>query len=251
MVNSVFFAHAQETTPFKIDIIPQADHVAAGELLTYTVTITNISQTTLPNGAVEIEVPQGTKFLNTRYSSLKWYGGNPVADPDFKLKKIKILTIETIEPGETFTFEMIVRVLAETTQEIVIENYRALDLIEQVSATGPPIKTQVTPVPTLTPLPTSTPSRTPTFIATTTITPPPPTTPVPPRPTAAPGVGAGAGSTPVAVVSASSPESLQKTDENFDRKPNTTTPNTSSFFWITIPVILSLLILAVWFFRRR
>ncbi len=151
-------ALAQEPPSFEIAIIPQADYATAGQLFTYTVTITNVSQTPLQNIFIKIPVPNNTTFINTHHPSLKWYGGNPNADPKIQVEQVTMFTPDFVEAGEIFTFDMIVKVSPETNQQIVMANYEVGAANDAPPTSGPAIKTPVlVPTPTPSPVPSFTP----------------------------------------------------------------------------------------------
>ncbi len=158
-------ALAQEPSPFEISVIPLGDHAVSGQPFTYTVTITNTSQKALGSVFVNVDVPEGTKFLRTHHLSQNWYGGSPDADPNIQVKEITLFSFEPVSPSEVFSFEMIVEVLPETREVVAIETFNSTTFKGNVLAAGDSIITQVqtptptpTPTPTSTPLPTSTPS---------------------------------------------------------------------------------------------
>jgi len=150
---SGLLAQAQEPAPFQISIIPAADHAVSGQPFTYTVVITNVSDAAVQYASINVDVPEGTKFIRTYYTDEKWYGGNSYADPEQEVKQVQMITPETVESGEVFTFEMIVEVLAAPEESITVADYDA-DLIRDrvAPAVGPPIELDVRePTPTLTP----------------------------------------------------------------------------------------------------
>jgi len=160
-------ALAQEPSPFEISVIPLGDHAVSGQPFTYTVTITNTSQQALGNVFVNVDVPEGTKFVRTRHLSEKWYGGNPMADPSAVVEQVKLFALEGIQPGEVFSFEMIVEVLPETEEQIAVDAFNSTTLKGDVLAVGAPVSVEVqTPTPTPSPTPTSSPTPRPTHTAT-------------------------------------------------------------------------------------
>ena len=57
-------ALAQAPAPFEIRVAPQAEFAVAGQPFTYTVVITNVSQTPVKDVIVFMETPAGTTFAN-------------------------------------------------------------------------------------------------------------------------------------------------------------------------------------------
>ena len=156
-------AQAQAPSPFEISVIPAAEHAVSGETFTYTVVVTNISQAPLQNAFINVEVPKGTKFLHTRYSNAKWYGGNSFADPDTPVEQVRLFTPEEVEADETFIFEMVVEIIPEAAQEIAVDSYNVTVMDSDTFASGPAIITEVldpTATLTSTPLPSPSPTRT-------------------------------------------------------------------------------------------
>lgn len=165
-------ALAQELPSFEIGVSPVGDHAVTGQPFTYTVAVTNVGSTALANVTINIDIPDGTEFVNTRHSSLKWYGGTPFSDPNIKVDQITLFTLDDIEPEEAFVFDVIVKVLPEVDQSLVVEAISVATLEGEILASGPIINTPVreptsTPRPTLPPLPTptGTPAATPTLPA--------------------------------------------------------------------------------------
>ena len=165
-VNPVVFA--QEPSPFEISVVPLNEHAVSGQPFTYTVTITNVSQTPLETVFINVDVPEGTKFLRTQHLSQNWYGGSPDADPNIQIEELTLFSFEPVKPNEVFSFEMIVEILPETQEEIAIETFNSTTFTGNVLAAGASIKTEVqTPTPTSTPTPTPVPTSTPSPAATT------------------------------------------------------------------------------------
>lgn len=162
-------ALAQEPTPFEISIIPQADYAILGQPFTYTVVVTNVSQTPTANIFVKIKIPEGTTHNDARATDLKWFGGNPY--PGTSVEEIIWFTPEAIAPGEMANFELIVNVLPENSaQQLVNKDYIVTqgEGVEDVLASGPPVITQLLaaePTPTPRPTPFATASPLPTSMA--------------------------------------------------------------------------------------
>lgn len=241
---------AQAPSPFEMSLIPQNESAVAGDLFTYTVVITNVSQPPVQDFTfINIKIPDGMKFVNTRHSSRKWYGGNPYPDPDFKVDQITLHTSEAIEFNEVFAFEMIVEVLPEVDQPIVIEEYGVTTAEGEALASGSPIQIQVL---SPTPGPTSLDSPTPTV----SVTPPPTLTAIPasfptpqanrdadtptPGPTVVALADAGVvDATPTPIVAEAPPETVE---------------NSSSFspMWAIGGAVLALILIGlVWFLRAK
>ena len=160
-------ALAQEPSPFEISVIPLGDHAVSGQPFTYTVTITNVSQQTLGNVFVNVDVPEGTKFVKTHHLSEKWYGGVSNSDPNAIIEQVKLFALEGIQPGEVFSFEMMVDVFPETKKQIAVDAFNSTTLKGDVLAVGTPVSIVVqTPTPTPSPTPLPSPTSSPTQIPT-------------------------------------------------------------------------------------
>jgi uncharacterized repeat protein (TIGR01451 family) len=238
---------AQELPPFEISVVPQAEYAVINHPFTYTVTVANVSQIPLNNTFVTIDIPTGTKFINTQHSSLKWYGGNAFADPSIEVEQITLYSLENIEPGETFKFDMLVKVLPEANQQIVVEDYQVTTLDGDILVSGLPVKTQVlTAAPSPTPLSSPTPTATPTSASSTAYRTPTPQT-----------SANAASSIPQAT------ESTQTditTNVNADEAASTSTADNRTFELPSFPIIIliaigSLLLLAAigarWIFKKK
>ncbi len=153
-------ASAQVPPSFEIKVIPVSDHAVKGQPFTYTVAVTNVSSTPAANIAINIDIPDSTEFINTRHSSLKWYGGTPFSDPSIKVDQITLFTLDKIEANEVFVFDMIVEVLPDVDQAVVVEAYSVATLEGEILVSGSGLNTPVR-APTSTPRPTPAPSPTP------------------------------------------------------------------------------------------
>jgi uncharacterized repeat protein (TIGR01451 family) len=197
-------AQAQESTPFQIRLIPAAEHAVSGQPFTYTVIITNVSPAPVQSAVINVDVPDGTKFLRTHYIDPKWYGGNSYADPNLTVERVQLLTPETIEVGEIFTFTLVVEVLAEPDEAVRLDDYQVTAIEDRASTSGPVVAVavrQATPTPTITSSPSPSASPSPTASPTVTATSAPATRQAALPPTVAP-------PQPVVVETAASPAGL-------------------------------------------
>lgn len=143
---------AQEPAPFEISLTPQAEYAVSGQPFTYTITITNVSQSPLKDIIVFMETPIGTTFANAR-QNVNWFVTNP---PPGEVGKIGWTTLESILPGEAANFELSVNVLIEAPdQQLINKEYGIIPIGGgDIIAFGPPIKTQLLlPTPTVTSAP--------------------------------------------------------------------------------------------------
>ena len=232
---------AQEPAPFEISLTPQAEQAVSGQPFTYTVAITNVSQSPLKDIVVRARTPEGSVFVESYFVNPNWLVGG--VQPG-QAGEIIWLTQEPFAPGEAMTFDLVVNVLPELAgQQLVNEEYTVATIDNsQLLASGPPVKTQVliptpTPSPTVeltdTPVPTATFSPTPLLQATPSV----------------------ATSTPIPIV-AFTPTS-QVSNAVIDTSTTTsqsTTSGTSSINIFVIIGILGLLLLIVglvWFWKYR
>ncbi len=164
-------ALAQEPAPLEISIVPQAEFAVAGQPFTYTIVVTNVSQTSVNDVIVFTEIPAGTTFLAT-YQNNNWFVGEAQSG---ETKVIVWDTLEPVIPTQVVTFELVVDVLLEmVNQQLVSKEYTiANGKNGDVIVTGLPVTTQILAIP-----PTPTPSPTVTSTATPTITPTPTATPI-------------------------------------------------------------------------
>ena len=237
---------AQESSPFQISLIPAAEHAVSGQPFTYTVIITNVSQAPVQAAVINVDVPEGTQFVRTVYTDPKWYGGNSYADPDLARERVQLLTPETVEIDEVFSFLLVVDILAQPDEAVQVDDYQVMSIEDKASTSGTPITVEVreptpTPTPTLTPSPTAS-----------------------PPPTASPTVTAtSAPATLQAAVAATATPPLDETNEISATTPSPTTASSSgpfsgsglSLIVIFVIIAASILIVAliggVWFLKRR
>lgn len=179
---STLLAFAQEPPLFEINVAPASSQVIAGQTLTYTITITNVSGLPQQNVLVTVDTPPGTTYNHSNLAAQqRWLiGGFTPGQPG----TITWITQETLPPGGTAMVELVVNVLPNTAGEIVNQNYfvTTLNNYEQARVSGPPVKTQAL-IPTPTPTPTATPqpatTATSTSKPTASFTPAAPATPTP------------------------------------------------------------------------
>jgi uncharacterized repeat protein (TIGR01451 family) len=224
-------ALAQAPAPFEIRVAPQAEFAVAGQPFTYTVVITNVSQTPVKDVAVLTETPSGTTFIRTDQNSQWLVGGPAPGETGIVLWR----TLESVIPTEPITFDLIVNVLPEMVEQQLVSNefFILTKTNDDVVATGLPVTIQVLAVvPTATPSPIPTATSTPTTTPTTTSS--PTSTPVP---TSTPHVKPPVANTSIPIET--SPESRDS-------------PLTSM-----IPITFGLLVLGIggigllWFFKRK
>ena len=229
-ISTVF---AQEPAQFEITLKPQHNDVVAGAIVTYTVMITNVSNQPVSNVAVNVPVPAGTKFVNTRYSDPNWFGGNPPADPEQIVSQVTMLTQKAVAPGEVFSFALILQVLPNADALVIVQDYSVGNLENTRRTGGPAIAVQVTPLPT----PTITPMPKPTA------------TPLSPTATTEKIVPATPSATPRPLVPESPAETVTTVPESAvpDSQPST---GFFSFGVITLLVII-LAGISVWFWKRK
>jgi uncharacterized repeat protein (TIGR01451 family) len=139
--------------------MPWTEFATAGQPFTYTIVVTNVSQTPLQNVIIVVKTPKGTTYRDSDLiAGKRWLGGfNPGQSGE-----ISWLTQETIAPGDEAVIELVVNVLPEAGQQLINESYfvTTLDDFEGATVTGPPIETQVLLPPTPTPVPSAIPSPT-------------------------------------------------------------------------------------------
>ena len=98
----------------QVNIVPQAEHAVAGDILTYNIEVTNVSDVPAGEVVVSAYVPEGTVFLNARNPE-GWLVSNPVDGiGEF------VLTADRMEVQETAVIELIVRVEADMVGEMLI-----------------------------------------------------------------------------------------------------------------------------------
>lgn len=151
-------ALAQESPPFEINVIPQAEYAMAGQPFTYTIVVTNVGQTPIKDVFIKAETPPETTFLDTNYTDVNWNirGVRPGESGE-----IYLFTQEPVQPEQVVIFELILNVPPTFNQrELVLEGYTlAIDNIENVLVSGPSVKTPLlTATPTATTLPLTSPS---------------------------------------------------------------------------------------------
>lgn len=155
---------AQEPTSFEISLTPQADHAASGQPFTYTLAITNVSQSSLKDIVVRAKTPAGTTLIDTYFANPNWLVGGVQRG---KAGEIIWVTQQPIAPGEGMAFNFAVSVSPDLAgQELIMEEYLVTPMEDrQPLAVGPSVKIPVltappTPSPTIqavdTPAPTST-----------------------------------------------------------------------------------------------
>ena len=237
-------ALAQEPSPLEITVLPQAEFAVAGQPFTYTIVLTNVSQSPVHDVIVYTETPTKTTLIEIQ-QPVNWLTGG--ARPG-ETGAIVWNTLDPVAPTQVVTFELAVNVLPEmANQQLVSKEYVIITKAGgEILATSPPINTQVlavAPTPPPAPSSTATPTRTATPTATLTYTPSPSPSPTPstqPEST-------------VANTATPFPTSPSSKALSPPSSPSATT--TTSFS--TAVIIITLLVLGigiiglVWFFKRR
>jgi uncharacterized repeat protein (TIGR01451 family) len=140
--------------------MPWTEFATAGQPFTYTIAITNVSQTSIQNVIVVVKTPKGTTYRDSDLDAgQRWLtGGFSPGQPG----EISWLTQEAIAPGDEAVIKLVVNVPPEAGMQLINESYfvTTLDDFDAAVVSGPPIETQVLMPPTPTPLPTVTPSPT-------------------------------------------------------------------------------------------
>jgi len=155
---------AQAPPSFEISLPPQVDHAVSGQPFTYTLAITNVSQSPLKDIVVRVATPAGTTLIDTYFANPNWLVGGVQRG---KAGEIIWLTQQPIAPGEGMTFDFAVNISPDLAdQQLIMEEYVVATMEDrQPLAAGPSLKTPVltvppTPLPTVqainTPAPTST-----------------------------------------------------------------------------------------------
>jgi uncharacterized repeat protein (TIGR01451 family) len=146
-------ALAQEPTSFEINLTAQADHAVSGQPFTYTLAITNVSQSSLKDIVVRAKTPAGTTLIDTYFASPKWLVGGVQRG---KAGEIIWITQQPIAPGEGMTFDFAVNVSPDLAgQQLVLDEYLVTPMADnQPLAVGPSVEIPVlaatpTPLPTI------------------------------------------------------------------------------------------------------
>jgi uncharacterized repeat protein (TIGR01451 family) len=232
---------AQEPAPFEISLTPQAEYAVSGQPFTYTVTITNVSQSPLKDIIVFTETPTGTTFANAR-QNVNWFVTNP---PPGEVGKIGWTTLESILPGEVANFELSVNVLIEAPDQLINKEYGIIPMGGgDMIAFGPPIKTELllpTPTATSAPFPTAVTTDT-SILSTATVH------PIPVSPTNSKMTNTPLPATPISQAGST----VANTAQPASNVPlETSSSSATGFAIITISILLIVFIGLVWFLRRR
>ena len=107
--NTLALVIFQSPSTLQIRLSPEQNAVIAREAVTYMVTITNAGPNADPqalrNVAVNLPVPPGPKFVDTRHKNPNGYGGNPLADANVQLETVTLLSPKVFGPGEVFAMK--------------------------------------------------------------------------------------------------------------------------------------------------
>lgn len=168
-------ALAQEPTSFEISLTPQADHAVSGQPFTYTLAITNVSQSSLKDIVVRAKTPAGTTLIDTYFANPNWLVGGVQRG---KAGEIIWITQQPIAPGEGMTFDFAVSVSPDLAgQQLIMVEYLVTPMeANQPLAVGPSV---IIPVLTAPPTPLPTIQAVDTPVTTSTAAPP---TPLPANP---------------------------------------------------------------------
>jgi uncharacterized repeat protein (TIGR01451 family) len=180
---------AQSIPPLAIAKSANPDPVLAGELLYFTLTVTNTGRNPLPEVIVRDEVPKGTTFEGSGNIDGAWvttYRGVG------ETVEVLWLAKEPLAPGQAYRVRFMVKVAPEAKGKIINADYRAALDVDGPAVQGPPVVVNIgkptatpTPSPTPTKKPGPSPTRTPTEAlasptpAATTARPTPATAPTP------------------------------------------------------------------------
>ncbi|MDX1523083.1 MAG: hypothetical protein R3264_15765, partial [Anaerolineae bacterium] len=164
---------AQEPSPFEIKIIPAADFAVRGEPFTYTVVISNVSESAIKDVAVQSVIPTGAIFSETQYTNTDWVVRKPKIG---QTGIIRWATQSLVPPQEVVRFDLVVNLLPNE-EELISQDYTIVvgSLDNVVTSTAGSVTKILQPTPTPTVTPVSTP---------TTVAPSPTIMPTPLSPTA-------------------------------------------------------------------
>ncbi|GIK43292.1 MAG: hypothetical protein BroJett011_71250 [Chloroflexota bacterium] len=157
-------ALAQEPTSFEISLAPQADHAVGGQPFTYTLTITNVSQSPLKDIVVRAKTPAGTTLIDTYFANANWLVGGVQRG---KAGEIIWVTQQPIAAGGGMAFDFAVNISPDLAGRQLIMDEYVVTTIEssQPLVAGPPVQIPVLtvpPIPSPTAQPIDTPAPTPT-----------------------------------------------------------------------------------------
>jgi len=143
---------AQEPNLFEISLQAESEQAIPGQPFTYLITATNISPEPVQNVLVTVATPKGTTYKDSDViAEQRWLigGFNPG-----KPGEIIWLTQESLTPGSTAIFKLIVNVLPEAREPLLVEGHfvTTLDDYEEATVNGLPLETEIL-VPTPTPSP--------------------------------------------------------------------------------------------------
>jgi uncharacterized repeat protein (TIGR01451 family) len=158
------FVLAQEPASFEITLTPQTEYAIAGQPFTYTLAITNVSQSPVTNIMVRAKTPQGTTLVDTYFADPNWLVGGVQRG---KTGEIIWVTQQPIAPSQGMSFDFAVNVSSGLAgQQLTNDTYVVATLADnQLIASGSAVTTPVL-APTPTPSPTPPPTNTPVPIAT-------------------------------------------------------------------------------------
>jgi uncharacterized repeat protein (TIGR01451 family) len=163
-------ALAQAPASFEIRVAPQAEYAVAGQPFTYTVVITNVSQTPVKDVIVFTETPTGTTLIET-HQNINWlFGGVQPGEAGLVVWNHE----EPIESTQAVTIELVVNVLPEMVNQVLVSKEYAIVIgdSDDVISVGLPVTIQVlATIPTATPSPIPTATSTPTTTSTATSSP--------------------------------------------------------------------------------
>ncbi len=228
---------AQEPAPFEISIVPAADFAVQGEVFSYTLTLTNVSQVSIERVGILGQIPAGALFINTTYTNLEWFNRIPDIGES---GEILWFTPDTVAPEEVLHFTLIITSDLENSGAFTVEAFKVtMDSRSNVVAETSQLETDIV---TPTPLPTVTSSPTP-IPPTATYTPT-----QPPKATSSP--------TSTSVIIPSATPEIAATEITLEQQVQAVPPqNQQTNFVVLIFVGLLILIFCAigigWFIRNR
>jgi uncharacterized repeat protein (TIGR01451 family) len=156
---------ANDRPPLTLSKVAASELTAAGDTLTYLLTLTNTGQLPLEGVVVEDTTPEGTTCFGVS-GPPGWAMTTPGKG---RPGRVAWRAESPLSPGEVATLRFIVAIAPDATGQIVNSEYEARVEGWAEPVTGPPVFTAIatpTPARTQPPLPTETPTETPVAVAT-------------------------------------------------------------------------------------
>jgi uncharacterized repeat protein (TIGR01451 family) len=145
-------APAQPAPSLAIAKSADPNPVLAGELLYFTLTVTNTGRAPLPEVVVWDEVPKGTTFAGSGHIDGAWVTTYRGAGEEVE---VLWLAAEPLAPGQAYRLRFMVTVAPGAKGRIINADYRAALDIDGPAVQGPPVEVKIAE-PTATPSPTPT-----------------------------------------------------------------------------------------------